>query len=42
MAKEAVDWDDRYKTAETPWDSGEPSRELLRVLREGWIKIPWS
>lgn len=38
MAKETVDWERRYKTSDTPWDSGEPSRELLRLLKEGWIK----
>ena len=37
MTQEAIDWDNRYKSADTPWDSGEPSRELLRVLRERWI-----
>ncbi len=31
---ELVNWDDRYKTGETPWDSGEPSKELQRVLSD--------
>jgi SAM-dependent methyltransferase len=25
-------WDERYRTGDTPWDSGEPSRQLARVL----------
>jgi SAM-dependent methyltransferase len=28
------DWDARYRTGDTPWDSGLPSRELRRVLEE--------
>ncbi len=28
------DWEGRYRLGETPWDSGLPSRELQRVLRE--------
>ncbi len=31
---ELVNWDDRYKTGETPWDCGEPSKELQRVLSD--------
>jgi len=34
MAKDTVDWNDRYAARETPWDSGEPSRELRRVVKE--------
>jgi methyl halide transferase len=26
------DWDQRYVAGETPWDSGVPSKELIRVL----------
>lgn len=33
-----VDWDDRYRTGDTPWDSGAPSAELRRVLAE--YRIP--
>jgi SAM-dependent methyltransferase len=29
---ETVDFADRYARGETPWDSGKPSEELLRVL----------
>src|SRR5882762_10631965 len=29
---EKVDFADRYARGETPWDSGKPSAELLRVL----------
>src|SRR5262245_36294263 len=32
--KDSVEWDDRYKTGDTPWDSGRPSKELQRVLTE--------
>ena len=32
---EAVDFADRYIHGETPWDSGKPSEELLRVLKAG-------
>src|SRR4051812_46279454 len=27
-------WDERYEKGETPWDTGRPSSELLRVLAE--------
>ena len=27
-------WNERYVAGETPWDSGEPSKELIRVLDE--------
>ncbi len=27
-------WDERYQTGTTPWDTGQPSTELLRVLNE--------
>ncbi|MGO9243181.1 MAG: class I SAM-dependent methyltransferase [Verrucomicrobiia bacterium] len=32
---ETVDFTDRYLRGETPWDSGKPSEELLRVLGAG-------
>ena len=38
MSHDAIDWDQRYITKETPWDSGVPSQELQRVLREWPIK----
>jgi SAM-dependent methyltransferase len=28
----AAHWDDRYRTGNTPWDTGRPSAELARVL----------
>jgi len=28
------DWDERYESDDTPWDSGIPSRELFRVIEE--------
>lgn len=31
------DWDKRYETADTPWDSGIRSRELARVLDSGAV-----
>ncbi|MGA2605305.1 MAG: class I SAM-dependent methyltransferase [Verrucomicrobiia bacterium] len=34
---EAVDFTDRYLRGETPWDSGKPSEELLRVLGAGTL-----
>ena len=33
-----VNWNDRYTSKDTPWDSGEPSRELQRVLQQGLIR----
>lgn len=36
--KDAVNWDERYSTRQTPWDSGRPSRELERILDERPIK----
>ena len=30
-------WDERYSTGDTPWDSGRPSKELERILQEGWV-----
>jgi SAM-dependent methyltransferase len=32
---DTVDFTDRYLRGETPWDSGKPSNELLRVLGAG-------
>ncbi len=29
-----TDWNQRYSTGNTPWDSGEVSKELIRVLTE--------
>jgi SAM-dependent methyltransferase len=37
MPHEPVNWDERYTTRNTPWDSGVPSQELQRVLAEGWF-----
>jgi SAM-dependent methyltransferase len=30
-------WDNRYHTGDTPWDTGHPSSELMRVLEEDKI-----
>src|SRR5882672_9952428 len=32
---ERVDFAERYANGETPWDSGRPSEELLRILDAG-------
>lgn len=39
MADANTDWDERYKSKDTPWDSGQPSQEILRVLQE-WSIAP--
>lgn len=31
---EVTRWDDRYRTGDTPWDTGQPSSELRRVVAE--------
>ena len=38
MLERTRDWHKRYSDKDTPWDSGQPSRELERILEEGWIK----
>jgi 2-polyprenyl-3-methyl-5-hydroxy-6-metoxy-1,4-benzoquinol methylase len=38
MTPEATRWDARYLSKDTPWDTGFPSKELERVLREDGIK----
>jgi SAM-dependent methyltransferase len=37
MAEEQPHWDQRYTTGQTPWDSGQPSKQLLRVLESHGI-----
>lgn len=34
---ERSDWDEVYKKEETPWDTGSPSSELIKVLDSGVI-----
>jgi SAM-dependent methyltransferase len=34
---EPAGWNERYAGGETPWDSGQPSRELERIVAEGWF-----
>jgi SAM-dependent methyltransferase len=34
-----IHWNERYVKGETPWDTGQPSSELLRVLAESAIPI---
>src|SRR5262245_59691738 len=31
-------WDERYEKGDTPWETGQPSSELLRVVSEVLIK----
>jgi SAM-dependent methyltransferase len=38
MASSARDWNEHYATGHTPWDSGAPSAELIRVLGEWRIE----
>lgn len=38
MAKTDRDWDQKYATGQTPWDSLRPSRELLTVLASDSLK----
>lgn len=33
-----VDWNERYVTSDTPWDSGLPSENLVEMLKSGTIK----
>lgn len=33
-----VDWNERYVTSDTPWDSGMPSRSLVEMLEKKEIK----
>jgi len=35
---EAERWENRYQTGDTPWNTGHPSTELVRVLHEEKIK----
>jgi len=35
---EPIDWNDRYRDGNLPWDTGRPSSELQRVLSESGIQ----
>lgn len=35
---DAIRWEERYQTGDTPWDTGSPSSELQRVLKEQGIE----
>jgi methyl halide transferase len=37
MAEEVEHWDTRYRTGNTPWETGHPSTELQRVITEDKI-----
>ncbi|MBI2823411.1 MAG: methyltransferase domain-containing protein [Planctomycetia bacterium] len=34
----AADWNDRYKSGDSPWDTSRPSPELVRVISAGTIR----
>ena len=34
---DSAEWNQRYVDGRTPWDSGQPSRELERIVAEGWF-----
>ena len=36
----AEEWNERYRGGDIPWDTGRPSRELVRVLDFGFVKPP--
>jgi SAM-dependent methyltransferase len=38
MPQDPVNWNERYATKDTPWDSGDASRELQRIVRDGHVK----
>ncbi|MBI3270428.1 MAG: class I SAM-dependent methyltransferase [Planctomycetes bacterium] len=38
MTVHDIDWNERYETRDTPWDSGEASRELARILDAGLVR----
>ena len=35
-----MNWEERYRSGNTPWDLGEPHPELARCLAAGWPKKP--
>src|SRR5215510_6728110 len=35
---ENIDWNDRYRDGNLPWDTGQPSSELLRILSQDTIQ----
>src|SRR5262249_31139609 len=34
---DAARWDERYRTGDTPWNTGRPSTELVRVVTEDQV-----
>jgi len=38
MPEDTINWNERYVTKDAPWDSGEPSQELQRMVDQGLIK----
>jgi SAM-dependent methyltransferase len=36
--EDVAKWDENYRTGHTPWDTGSPSSELMRVVREERIE----
>jgi SAM-dependent methyltransferase len=37
MAEDTINWENRYRTNDTPWETGRPSTELVRVVTEDKI-----
>lgn len=35
---EPIQWNERYRDGDLPWDTGQPSSEVLRVVRENTIQ----
>jgi SAM-dependent methyltransferase len=35
---EQIRWEDRYKSGDTPWDTGQPSTELMTTIKEQGIR----
>jgi len=34
---DSAEWNQRYAEGKLPWDSGQPSRELEKIVAEGWF-----
>ena len=34
---DSAEWNQRYAEGRMPWDSGEPSREIEKIVAEGWF-----
>lgn len=38
IPRTAQEWQYRYESGDTPWDTGEPDAELIRILDEKWVQ----